>query len=140
MRDLTPKVIDTLEKALGDKDSRVRLEASRIILERGWGKVPDAPKPGDEAQLIDGEIVPIKRVMFSNAPTPQAVEEWAAKHSKPTEPPEAEMVERFGIAPPPAQAMSQPCRMEQFVAVGNPWKCLVSVVRQRRDMNRPDRC
>ena len=52
-RALTPRVVQALDQALDD--SRTRVAAATILLERGWGKVPqpvDASPQGQELTLL----------------------------------------------------------------------------------------
>jgi hypothetical protein len=104
-RALTPKVLDMLAAALQDKDARVRLEAARIVLDRGWGKPPEAPRPGDDALDLDADELGLRpRVAFTNAPVPATPDEWASKHSTPAAPPDPALIEQLGVALPPAKA------------------------------------
>jgi hypothetical protein len=117
-RGMTAKVLETLDKALDDKNPWIRIRACEILIERGWGKVPDAPRPGDDAMLIEAEdeagLRP--RVKFSNMPVASTVDEWSARHAKPAEPPDAEMIAQLGGAPPPTKA---PVEGDGHLA---PWK------------------
>jgi hypothetical protein len=46
----TPQAVERLVLALSDEDSRVAVTAATVLLDRGWGKVPNAPQTsGDDA-------------------------------------------------------------------------------------------
>ena len=50
-RDLTERSIAVLAGALDDDDARVRIKAAEVILDRGWGKPPQAIVGADEGPL-----------------------------------------------------------------------------------------
>jgi hypothetical protein len=104
-RGMTPKVLETLDKALDDKNPWIRIRACEILIERGWGKTPDAPRPGDDAMLIaaEDEAGLRPRVTFANVPVPSTADEWASKHSTPAAPPDPALIEQPGAALPPAK-------------------------------------
>ena len=41
-REYTEQAIAVLAEALGDEDKRVAIKAAEVILDRGWGKAPQA--------------------------------------------------------------------------------------------------
>jgi hypothetical protein len=82
-------------------DPRVRLEALRIALERGWGR-PAEVRPMDD--VLDAEEIPHRPlIQYSAVPTPQTAADWAQKHGGPSEPPDPAMIEQLGVPLPPAK-------------------------------------
>jgi hypothetical protein len=45
----TPEALATLVRALKSEDERVAVTAASVLLDRGWGKVPNAPSNDDTA-------------------------------------------------------------------------------------------
>jgi hypothetical protein len=66
-REHTPQAVERLVLALSDEDSRVAVTAASILLDRGWGKVPNAaPTSGEDTP---GYVI--------RGPSPvNSVEEW----------------------------------------------------------------
>ena len=47
-REHTEQSIQVLATALDDDDARIRIKAAEVLLDRGWGKPPQAIVGGDE--------------------------------------------------------------------------------------------
>jgi hypothetical protein len=98
--ELQQLLLDMLRGEVKGPNAWVRERALRLMIEYGFGRPPQVGEPGDDALDISDDV---PRVAFSDVPTPQSADEWAAKHSKPAEPPNPEMIAQMGGAPPPAK-------------------------------------
>jgi hypothetical protein len=94
--ELQQLLLDMLRGEVAGPNAWVRERALRLMIEYGFGRPPQVCEPGDDGLDISDYL---PRVAYSNVPTPQSVDEWAAKHGKPAEPPDAQKIEQLGIEP-----------------------------------------